>query len=303
MPGRFVENDPRVIVWLDIDELMALKFAKRRKCAGLRGIGIGWIDMKRLLSAGIVSLLILAPVQASLAASDLAPHRALYRMSLVEANPSSGISAATGAMMYRFEDICDAWTSETKVILKLIYAEGDEIQTTWSFTSWEAKNGLSYRFNVRHSRNGNDVEVLEGHAKREEARGPATATFTVPKDTTIKLPDGTLFPTRHLVELIKAGQKNTLTVSEVVFDGASLENPYQINALITKPKAKSTDTKAARHIRMAFFPILAKAEEPEFELGITYRPDGVAERIRQDFGDFSLNLVPDNIEVLSKPDC
>lgn len=259
--------------------------------------------MTRFLKLGIVSLLILSPFHASLAAGELAPHRALYRMSLIEANPNSGITGASGAMMYRFEDVCDAWTSETKVILKLIYAEGDEIQTTWSFASWEAKDGLSYRFNVRHSRNGNDVEVLEGQAKRTVAKGPATATFTVPKDTTIQLPDGTLFPTQHLVELIAAGLNNTLTVSEVVFDGASLENPYQINALITKPKAKSTQTKAARHVRMAFFPILAKAEQPEFELGITYRPDGVAERIRQDFGDFSLNLEPDSIEVLKKPNC
>lgn len=248
-------------------------------------------------------LLVLVTTSSAYAAGDLAPHRALYKMSLVEASARSGITGANGAMMYRFEDVCDAWTSETKVILKLNYSEGEEVETTWSFASWEAKDGLSYRFNVRHSRNGTEIEVLEGQAKREILDGPATALYTSPKNTTIELPGGTMFPTRHLAALIEAGQKNTLTVSEVVFDGASLENPYRINALITNPRKQSSETKAAKHIRMAFFPVLGKSEEPEFELGITYRPDGVAERIRQDFGNFSLELAPNSIEVLNAPDC
>ena len=73
--------------------------------------------------------------------------------------------------------------------------------------------------------------------------------------------------------------------------------------MITKVSAKRTKTKSAQHVRMAFFPVKAKSEQPEFELGITYRPDGVAEHIKQVFGTFSLDLSPHNIEILKKPDC
>jgi hypothetical protein len=257
----------------------------------------------RVLICTLFALLFALPRADALAAGDLVPHRALYSMSLIEAQARSGITGASGAMMYRFEDACDAWTSETKVILKLVYSEGEEIETTWSFTSWEAKNGLNYRFNVRHSRNGKEIEVLEGQAKRAVSDGPGKAKYSIPQDIVIDLPKGTLFPTRHLAALIEAGQKNKLMVSKVVFDGASLENPYQINALITRPGKKSGLDQKARLIRMAFFPVLAKSEQPEFELGITYRPDGVAEHIRQDFGDFSLELAPDSIEVLTRPAC
>ncbi len=259
--------------------------------------------MMRFSTAGFVAAMFLAPIHSVFAAADLAPHRALYNMSLVEASSRSGITGARGAMMYRFEDACDAWTSETKVILKMIYNEGDEIETTWSFTSWEAKNGLSYRFKVRHNRNGDAIEVLEGAVNREAPGGAAIANYSNPKDTKISLPKGTMFPTQHLAGLLDAGRKNKLTVSKVVFDGASLDNPYQINALITKPVSNVSQDKAARHIRMAFFPILQKSEEPEFELGITYRPNGVAEYIRQDFGGFALDLDANSIEVLKKPDC
>ncbi|NQV98670.1 MAG: DUF1849 family protein [Rhodospirillales bacterium] len=259
--------------------------------------------MKRILAIGFFVSLFWLPAPAAKAAGELVPHRALYTMSLIEAHARSGITGANGAMMYRFEDACDAWTSETKVILKLVYSEGEEVETTWSFTSWEAKDGLSYRFNVQQSRNGEEIEILEGQAKRKLADGPGTVRYSVPQDKKLELPDGTLFPTRHLAALIEAGKKNKLMVSKVVFDGASLDNPYQISALITKPAKKEGLDKAARLVRMAFFPVLAKSEEPKFELGITYRPDGIADHIRQDFGDFSLDLIADNIEVLNRPDC
>lgn len=257
----------------------------------------------RNLLLPLLLVTMVAPISAVKAQQGLVPHRALYEMSLVEASTRSGITDAKGAMMYRFEDACDGWTSETKVIMKLHYAEGEEVETTWSFASWEAKDGLSYRFNVHHARNGIEIEVLEGQAERDKPDGPATAYFSSPKDTTIELPGGTLFPTKHLASLMEAGKNNRLIVTKVVFDGASLDNPYRINALITNPREKTTETKAAKHVRMAFFPFLAKAEEPEFELGITYRPDGVAEHIRQDFGSFSLELEPNRIEVLERSAC
>ena len=243
------------------------------------------------------------PVQSAMAGLDLVPHRALYKMSLIEASPKSGIIGARGAMAYRFEDTCDSWVSETKVILKINYSEGNVVETTWGFTSWESKDGLKYHFNVRHSRNGDVIEFLEGKASRSTKEGAATAEYSNPEGTKIKLPKGTLFPTRHLTELLEAGKNKQLMLSKVVFDGASLENPYQINAMITKASAKKTKTKAAQHVRMAFFPVKAKSEQPEFELGITYRPDGVAEHIKQEFGTFSLDLAPNTIEILKKPDC
>ena len=242
-------------------------------------------------------------VQNAVASLELVPHRALYKMSLIEASPKSGIIGARGAMAYRFEDSCDSWISETKVILKINYSEGNEVETTWAFTSWESKDGLKYNFYVRHSRNGDVIEVLEGKAWRDTKDGAATAEYSIPEETTIKLPKGTLFPTRHLTELLKAGQAKQLTLSKVVFDGASLDNPYHINAMITKVSTKKTKTKSAQHVRMAFFPVKAKSEQPEFELGITYRPDGVAEHIKQEFGAFSLDLAPNNIEILKKSDC
>ena len=134
------------------------------------------------------------------------------------------------------------------------------------------------------------------------------AKFSSPEGKTIRLPEGTMFPTHHLQALIEEGESGTLTFTRTVFDGASLDNPYNINALITGKSRKKklnaqANEEALRHIRMAFFQIGSRAEFPEFELGIDYRSNGIADYIVQDFGNFSLNLIPDNIEMLDQPKC
>ena len=257
----------------------------------------------RNFALNFMMVLILTPVHNAIADVDLISHRALYKMSLIEASSKSGIIGARGAMAYQFQDTCVSWISETKVILKINYSEGNEVETTWTFSSLEAKNGMSYRFNVHHSRDGDTIEILRGKARRDAKSGKVTAEYSNPLGTKIKLPKGTMFPTHHLAEMLEAGKRKQLIFSKVVFDGASLDNPYLINALITKSKAKKSKTSSAQHVRMAFFPVNAKGEQPEFELDINYRPDGVAEHIKQDFGTFSLDLKPSSIEILKKYDC
>lgn len=273
-----------------------------------------WTTLSALLAAAV-----LAPIAASRAgAVELAMHRALYNMTLVSASRGSGIAGAQGTMSYSIRDACDGWSSETNVTLQLTYAESGEVNTNWSFASWESKDGRSYRFRVRHTRDGDVVEDLKGTVGRDVPNAKTTAVYLSPEDKVVPLPKGTLFPTRHLIDLIGAGEAGKAVFSRTVFDGASLDNPYEINAIIGRDRDADTDhaTAAAglisaaglddttvRHVRMAFFPTGSKKPAPEFELGIAYRTDGIARSIRQDFGDFVIDLEPDSIEVLASPKC
>ena len=270
-----------------------------------------------ILGLAIASILVVNEAQAG----DLLPHRALYRMSLATASSASEITDARGAMLYSFTDGCDAWTTETNVYLRLEYEGGGKMETTWSFANWEAKNGRSYHFRISYNRDGQNVEVLQGKVALPSPGSAGIAQFTSPEGMEIELPSGTLFPTRHLLDLLnESNQKGQLL--RTVFDGASLENPYEISAVIgskldDRGNGENDDLLAGtksilaaglnrvptRHIRMAFFPHQSHNALPEFELGVDYRGDGVAEHIRQDFGKFTLDLVPDNIEVLDQTPC
>ena len=170
-------------------------------------------------------------------AVDLTPHRALYNMSLASADRGSSVNGASGSMVYSFWDNCDSWAAETNVKLKLIYADNGEIETNWSFASWEAKDGKSFRFHVRHTRDGSLVETLKGTVRRAPAADAADALFSAPKDKVNALPAGTLFPTRPLIDLISAGEEGRPIFRSTVFDGTSLDNPYEINAIINRDGA------------------------------------------------------------------
>lgn len=255
----------------------------------------------------------------------LVPHRALYRMTLKTANSGSGLAAAKGAMQYRFTETCDAWTVGTNIFLRLHYAETGDVDIAWSFAAVETKDGLGYRFRMTHKRQGRLVESLKGTAAIASAGGAGEARFEAPFESsggedgktaaTVALPKGTLFPTAHLKAMIEAGRKGTRFFAETVFDGASLKNPYRVSAAIGNSRAPlSGDTlalfraagleqAAAWPVRLAFFPVRSRQPEPEFELGIDYRADGVAERITQDYGAFTIAMRPDEIEVLDRPDC
>ncbi len=292
-----------------------------RRCPSLiSGVSVLPTNPYRRTIAGIFLIAAVAVISgtSTVHAIDLAPHRALYKMSLASASRGSGVAGATGSMVYSFTDICDAWASETNVKLKLIYAESGEVETNWSFASWEAKDGKSYRFRIRHTRDGSLIENFKGSVQRPKPADAATARFTSPKDKIIELPEGTMFPTRHLMELISAGEGGTPVFSRTVFDGASLDNPYEVNAIITRDKYAGTaqarsaakiitdaglKDMPAKHVRMAFFAAGSKKPEPEFELGVDYRADGIARSIRQDFGNFVVDLVPDEVEVLDRPSC
>ncbi|MGH6660362.1 MAG: EipB family protein, partial [Rhodospirillales bacterium] len=238
------------------------------------------------------------------AAARLVPHRALYRMTLKSARGGSGVVDAAGIMHYRVVETCEAWAVDTNIRLEISYAEGADVAIAWSFAGVESKDGLGYRFRMRHSRAGQVVESLKGEARLEAIGAGGEARFDEPSGETIALAPGTLFPTRHLAALIAAAEQGKRFFPKAVFDGASLENPYQIAATITtrKPAAPPPAAAALSHsrvwpVRLAFFPKGSQEAAPEFELGIDYRADGVAQRIEQDYGDFAIDMVPGEIEV------
>jgi len=258
-------------------------------------------------------VLCLATVAPSgLGAVELLPHRAVYRMSLISATRGSEVVAADGAMFYRFAQACDGWTIENRTYLRLTYENGADAETVWNYASWEANDGLGFRFHARYDQDGRIIERLEGEADLSGKGAAGTARFVRPAEKVIMLPKGTLFPTEHLRKLIDAAAAGGGGLAEIVFDGASLDNPFLVNALLGPlPKADADALTAATGLepaavwwtRMAFFPYYSLKALPEFEIGAEYRADGVADSITQHFDEFSLKVRLKELEVLPAPDC
>src|SRR2546430_46510 len=165
-------------------------------------------------------------------AADIAPHRALYTMSLGQTHGDAGVTGAGGTMAYQWGESCDGWTVEQRYRLKMAYGESSDVSISSNFVTWEAKDGLKYRFNQKETGNGNENEGIRGQAKLDGPDKAGTVEFEKPQPKSIKLPPGVLFPSAHTMFLIDKAKAGENFISRQIFDGATVENAVLVSAVI-----------------------------------------------------------------------
>jgi hypothetical protein len=176
--------------------------------------------------------------------------------------------------------------------------------------TWEAKDGRGFRFGFSETHGGRERARIKGVAALDENGG--VAEYTKPALRRVTLPSGTLFPARHIAALIKRAENGGGHFGKVVFDGTADNEPYQVSAVIgapQKPEARRPELKnilrgaKSWKARLAYFPLAAAANTPEFALNIFYREDGIIERMLQDYGNYVVEARLNQIEMLPKDGC
>lgn len=247
-------------------------------------------------------------------AVDIAPHRALYSMALGSAKQNSSVVAARGSMVFEWGETCDGWTVEQRYKLHMHYAEGSDVEIASNFATWEAKDGLRYRFYQRKLKDGELQDETRGEARLDGKGKGGKVEFSRPKASTLDLAPGVLFPTAHTLLLIERAMAGEQFIVRQVFDGASEENAVEVTAVIGG--AQSAEAGAAEEavkspllarpswrMRLAFFPPDASADKPEYELGMRMLDNGVSRNMILDYSEFAIRAKLDEIEALPKPNC
>jgi hypothetical protein len=257
----------------------------------------------------LASALLMLP--ALVRAAEIAPHRALYTMTLASSRGDSGVVGASGAMDYEWGETCDGWTIEQRYRLRMRYAESRDVDIASAFVTWESKDGLHYRFNQRQRRNGQPDQEIRGEATLAGPGKPGVAVFVKPQAHELKLAPGVLFPSAHTILLIDEAKAGARFLTRQVFDGATDENAVQVSAVIGAkaalgPPSAKRDRLLERpgwRVRLAFFPEDQNAEEPDYELGMSLLDNGVSTDMVIDYGDYAIRASLDDIEALPKPHC
>ena len=261
-----------------------------------------------VFAAAVVAITASAP---SVIGAEIAPHRALYAMALNSARNDSGVVDARGTMDYEWGETCDGWTIEQRYRLKMRYAESTDVDIISSFVTWESKDGLRYRFNQKQTRNGEVDQEIRGEARLDGPGKGGVAEFAKPQPQTLKLEPGVLFPSAHTISLIDGAREGENFISRLVFDGATDENAVQVSAAIgvrltADPAAAVRSPLLERpgwRVRLAFFPVDANAEKPDYELGMRLLDNGVSQDMVIDYGEYSIRAKLDDLEPLTKPNC
>ncbi|MBT5107415.1 MAG: cell envelope integrity EipB family protein [Rhodospirillaceae bacterium] len=243
-------------------------------------------------------------------AFEIAHHRAAYKLELASTRTGSPVVSVSGGMTFEWADACDGWATEQRYLLKLVNADEPERILKTSFVTWESKDGLRYRFNVKRVRTGAPDEIVQGEAVLN-ADGAGMAKFYLPEKTDIELPAGTKFPTNHILALMKTAEAGGRFQPHFLFDGGALEGSQSVTALLLPPRASRPDPALTDNLAnptvwpmfLAYFKISDKTGEPDFEMSMEMQPNGVVPRMVLDYGDFKLNGVLDKIEPLTSPQC
>jgi hypothetical protein len=246
------------------------------------------------------------------ASAQIASHRAAYKLSL--SNPkTSGVSELEGAMYMDWHEACEGWTISQRMRFQITDEDGQPVDNDISFSSWEAKDGLNYRFTLRTTRNGEIAEELRGYAELDGKGKGGKAVFSEPEGEVIELPPGTIFPTEHSIQLIQKALAGDKIFARQVFDGATLDGALEINALITnnlppeKLGGKNISAELLKgpswRVRMAFFKLEEQAAEPEYETSMRMMDNGIGVEFIFDYKDFAIKAQLEQLEALPKPRC
>lgn len=248
-------------------------------------------------------------------AVEIATHRAFYTLSMGEGGPDAGVTDVSGGMSFEWADSCDGWTVEQRYVMRFLRPDGSESEVATTYVTWESKDGLKYRFNVKRTTNGVDTEVVSGTASFETKGGAGMALFEQPAADSIALSPGTVFPTEHSIILIEKALAGERFDRHVVFDGSEAEGAAPVSTVILPKRAPEPSDVIAEPLgphdvwpmHLAFYAAEGTAgpgeELPEFELAMDLQANGIVIGLTLGFEGFKVEGKLQRIEPVPRPAC
>lgn len=247
------------------------------------------------------AMLVAASARAAPSGLPFVGQKALYQLQLTSPTPG-GVVAGSGKMGYEVIDACNGWAVRQRLEMTVINADGQVTRTRSDYATWEAKNGLSFRFHTVDMTNGSVADRLDGEARLSRPGGAGEVTYTAPDKKTMKLPPGTMFPMAQTEAIILAARAGKKFISMPLFDGTGADGASFSSVAIEgwdRPAAAQDGGWASRfpalaalpstRVRVAFFGQKEDTVElPDFEIGMRYFLNGVADELAMDFGDFTM---------------
>lgn len=280
------------------------------------------------LSAGkllVLTAAIAAPATAALAAGagagagqQLVPHRAVYDMKLGDTEEQAGIAGLTGRMVYDFSgSACDGYSVNFRFVTKFQDTSGGSQITDLQTTSFEEPHAESYQFLSKTFVDRKLVESTRGTAHTgSDAR---TVELKEPSEKSLRIGHDVLFPTEHLLAILKAADEDVHFVAADIYDGAETgEKVYATTTVIgagavNEMKAGAGNA-AASLAGLSYWPVTVAYFDPSqedatgellpvYQLSFRLYQNGISSHLKLDYGDFTIHGKMASLELYDEADC
>ncbi len=235
-----------------------------------------------------------SPAPAATPPTQLLAHKALYKLTL-DHSAGNDVLAARGTMGYEVTDACDGWAVRQKLEMTITNAEGQDIEMSSDYATWESKDGLKFRYHMRQTTDTAVTSQTDGDAVLQKPGGGGEAHYTTPHDSISALPAGTLFPMAHTTAIIAAARDKKHFLSLPLFDGtdeSGVEDSFIVLLDWKQPqptKWPALSSLPSTRVNISFFDHIKSAITPTYEVAMRYWENGVADDMKMNFGDFVMS--------------
>jgi hypothetical protein len=261
----------------------------------------------RILGAIIGCASIIAPgaalaesaAAAVVSPAQLAPHRAVYDLTLGQASGGKAPAAARGRIAFDFSgSACEGYVQNFRQITELQPSEGPARLSDMRSATFEGGDGKDFRFRIETRLDNVPSEDIDGKAKKTGGAS-MSVDLAKPKQSSLALDGGALFPTEHLRHILGAASGGESILEAKVYDGSGDgEKVFDTLAVIGKPTSGAVSEKAAQiktleglrrwPVAISYFEPGKRDEQPVYVLSFDLYENGVSRALKLDYGDFVL---------------
>jgi hypothetical protein len=277
-----------------------------------------------LLSLGLLMLASFSIAQGENASAPapvtLVPHRAIYDLSLGTTRANSQLAGVRGRILYDFGgSACQGYSLDFRQVSELDSGEGKVSTSDLRSTTWEGADAKSFKFTSQNFVDENLIDSVDGRAEREATK--TAVALEKPQQKSLSLAPGVVFPTEHMVRVIKAARAGQAVLSFPVYDGSDTgDKVFDTLTVIgheVKPDERGHDDAAAAEPKLAAVPrwpvTVSYFERGKTENGTEQTPayaisfelyaNGISRALALDYNNFVINGKLASLDIKDAAPC
>jgi hypothetical protein len=277
-----------------------------------------------LLSLGLVFFASLSVAkgedESAAAPVSLVPHRAIYDLSLGTTRANSQLAGVRGRILYDFGgSACQGYSLEFRQVSELDSGEGKVSTSDLRSTTWEGADAKSFKFTSQNFVDENLIDSVDGRAEREPTK--TAVALEKPRQKSLSLAPGVVFPTEHMVRVIKAARAGQTVLSFPVYDGSETgDKVFDTLTVIGReiqPGERNRDDAAAAEPKLASVPRWpvtvsyferGKAQNgseqlPAYAISFELYANGISRALSLDYNNFVINGKLSSLEFKDAKPC
>jgi hypothetical protein len=262
-----------------------------------------------------------APAAAAPAAATvvLTPHRAIYDLKLLRTRGRGDIEAVSGRIVYDFSgSVCAGYALNFRQVSELESTEQNKsVLSDLRSTTWEEGAAKSFRFSSENYVNENNVERVEGDAKRGTSR--VAVKLAKPQDKAFDLDRAMVFPSEQMRRIIEAARAGQTILQLSVYDGS--DNGEKVFSTLTvigheiAPDVAVDDAAAGQAaltglkrwpVTISYFDRgnTARGEQPPiYAISFELYENGISRALRLDYDDFVVAGTMSRLDIKEPTAC